>query len=365
MLNDKFETLIVGGGPAGLSTWLHLNKIDPEFVKNVLIIEKEKHPRQKICGGGLGAWSDIILKNLDVELDIPHINISHVEFIYRDDKYHLHQNNCFKMVKRSLFDYNLLRIAKKRGLKINENEEFIDFYCKNDNVIVKTNKSYYKVKCLIGADGSLSKVRKKMNLNNVPHLSPTLEVFAPNNPKFDQEYNLKKITIDLSCIDLNVQGYIWHVPTIIEDIAYIGHGMAHFRIHQHKSKPDMRKIFQEVLSERGIIQNQKYWLSHPIRWPSEKDIISKPNIFLIGDAVGIEPAFGGGIHFALSYGEIAAFTIIDAFENKNFTFKDYRKRFDSHLVGKFIKKCHRIASEMYDNRLYPLDGAKEVFTIKK
>jgi flavin-dependent dehydrogenase len=217
---------------------------------------------------------------------------------------------------------------------------------------------------LIGADGSLSLVRRKMNLNNANNLSPTLEVFAQNNPKIDQEHNSKKITIDLNCIDSDVQGYIWHVPSIIENKQYIGHGMAHFRLHKDKPKPNMKKIFEKVLLSRNIQIDQKNWLSHPIRWPSENDVISKPNVFLIGDAVGIEPAFGGGIHFALSYGELAAFTLMDAFENNNFSFKDYKERYNSHLVGKFIKKCHRVASEMYDNKLHPLDGAKEVFTVK-
>ena len=192
MINDEFDIMIAGGGPAGISTWLHLNKFDPELAKKTVVIEKEKHPRQKICGGGVGAWSQIVLKNLDIKLDIPYLNVSHVEFIYRDDVYNLYQKNCFKMVERRLFDYNLVRIAEKRGLKIKENEKFVDFKYKNNGLIAETDKSRYRVKCLVGADGALSLVRKKMNLNNVNHLSPTLEIFAPNNPKFDQEYDQKK-----------------------------------------------------------------------------------------------------------------------------------------------------------------------------
>ena len=96
------------------------------------------------------------------------------------------------MVERRLFDFNLVRVAKKRGLNIKENEKFIDFKYKNNGLVVETDKSRYRVKCLVGADGALSSVRKKMNLNNVNHLSPTLEIFTPNNPKFDQEYDQKK-----------------------------------------------------------------------------------------------------------------------------------------------------------------------------
>jgi flavin-dependent dehydrogenase len=76
------------------------------------------------------------------------------------------------------------------------------------------------------------------------------------------------------------------------------------------------------------------WSSHPIRCYGPGDTISKPNILLVGDAAGIEPAFGGGIHFALSYGDIAAKTIIDVYKNNDFSFIDYEKRMSSHAVGK-------------------------------
>jgi len=80
-----------------------------------------------------------------------------------------------------------------------------------------------------------------------------------------------------------------------------------------------------------------------------------------GDAAGIEPAFGGGIHLSLSYGEVAAHAVIDAFENNKFSFRDYGKRLQSHLVGEWINKCTGLALEMYGGRMNPLDAAREVF----
>jgi len=360
-----YDTMIVGGGPAGISTWLHLHKYAPEIASKTIVIEKEKFPRDKLCGGCIGGWSSYILNNLNIDIDIPSINISDLEFIYGEKKFTLHQPNCFKMVQRIEFDHALVKTAVKRGLKINENEMFLSFTRKDKKIVIKTNKGTYNVKALIGADGALSKVRRTMNLNNKPHIAPTLEVFSPVNNKYDDEYKEKKNVVDLSCINEGLQGYIWHGPCIKNGKPYIGHGMVNFRIHKNKPKANMIKIFNQVLQSRNIKVEQKKWLGHPIRWYSKEDEISIPNVLLVGDAAGIEPAFGGGIHFALSYGEVSSKTVIDAFQRGDFSFKEYKNQIQSHLIGKWIAKCTSIALDLYDNKIDPFEAAREVFTIRK
>ena len=48
-----YEIMIVGGGPAGISTWLHLHKYFPELAEKTLLIEKATYPRDKLCGGAI------------------------------------------------------------------------------------------------------------------------------------------------------------------------------------------------------------------------------------------------------------------------------------------------------------------------
>ena len=366
MINQKkIENIIVGGGPAGLSTWLHLHKFNPELAAKCIVIEKEKYPRDKICGGGVGAWSEFVLDNLRINLRKNSLFISDLEFIYGEERFNLHQKNCFRMVNRSEFDHELAKNAIDRGLNLHENEKFIDFTKKNEKLIIKTNKRKYVIKVLIGADGSLSKVRKRMNLPNKTHLAPTLELFSPVNPDYDDEFDKKKIVVDLSYIEEGLQGYFWHVPCLRNGIPTIGHGVVDFKILENKQKASMKEIFKNELEKRKININQKMWLSHPIRWPSIEDIVSSQNILLVGDAIGIEPAFGGGIHFALSYGEVAAKEIDDAYQQNDFSFGGYTERLQSHLVGKFMKKCTYISHELYTKKMDPFEAAREIFTIKK
>jgi menaquinone-9 beta-reductase len=360
--NNKKEILIVGSGPAGLSTWLHLYKNNPELAKKSLMIDKEKFPREKVCAGGLGAWSNKILRSLELEIDIPSILISNIEFINKEKKMNINQKNCFEMVDRSEFDYFLLKHSIKKGLDINENEFFIDYAKDNDYLIVKTNRGNYKIKTLVGADGSLSNVRNKINLKENSNLAKTLETFSIVNPKIDTEYEMKKNVVDLSYINEGLQGYLWHVPCIKKGIPMICHGIVDFQINK-KSKFDMINIFKNELDLRNTKINKNMLLSHPIRWPSDKDNISDKNILLVGDAVGIEPAFGGGIHFALSYGKFAANEIDEAYQKNDFSYDKYKEKYSSHPAIIFRDKCIEIAHKMYNKEMDPFEAAKKVFTI--
>ena len=363
-INNK-EIIIVGGGPAGISTWLHLNKIAPDLASKALLIEKEKYPRDKLCGGGLGGWTGYVLNKLDIKLDIPLLPISDTEFVYGEDKYTLHQSNSFRMVQRIEFDHLLAKNAVNRGLELHENESFIDLKQKGDNLSVITNKEIYDAKILIGADGALSNVRKKIRTSKRGYLAPTLEIFHPSRPEHDPEYENKKITVDMTPIKENLQGYIWHVPCLRNEVPYIGHGIVDFRIYNNKPKANMKNIFYKTLQKRKIKSKSDSWRSHPIKWYSSDETISKDNILLVGDAAGIDPAFGGGIHFSLSYGDIACKEIFNAYDSEDFSFKNYKENINSHIVGKFLTKCTNVSLSLYDNKIDPIEAAKQIFTIKK
>ena len=92
------EVMIIGGGPAGISTWLHLHKYAPQLADRSVVIEKAVFPRDKLCAGAVGGWSKDVLKHLEVELDIPSLSVSDVEFKYGKEIYHLYQPNSYRIV---------------------------------------------------------------------------------------------------------------------------------------------------------------------------------------------------------------------------------------------------------------------------
>ncbi len=43
-----YDVMIVGGGPAGISTWLHLQKRNPVLAARTILLEKATYPRDKL-----------------------------------------------------------------------------------------------------------------------------------------------------------------------------------------------------------------------------------------------------------------------------------------------------------------------------
>ena len=49
----QVKIIIVGGGAGGSSTFLHIAQLEPSQHSEILILATAKHPRPKLCGGGV------------------------------------------------------------------------------------------------------------------------------------------------------------------------------------------------------------------------------------------------------------------------------------------------------------------------
>jgi flavin-dependent dehydrogenase len=356
--------MIVGAGPAGISTWLHLQKYAPQLAERTLVIEKAVFPRDKVCAGAVGGWSADVLAHLEVELDIPSLFISDLEFIFGKQIEHLHEAGCFRVVQRKDFDAGLVTAALNRGLVIHEAEKLTDVVCERNGPLIRTSKQHYRVKVVIGADGAFSAVRRMMMPHQKPRLAPTIQTLTSSAHHDGSEFDGKKIVLNFTAINEGLQGYVWHVPCLKEGLPSIAHGLVDFRILPDQPRADMKGILGRALKARNIRSRPDSWSSHPIHWLCDDDVISKPNVILVGDAAGIEPALGGGIHISLSYGQVAALSVMAAFRKNDFSFHDYKKRIQSHRVGKTIRDCSTLAYEMYNGRKNPLEVARELLSTK-
>ena len=358
---QDFDILIVGAGPAGVSTWLHLNKLAPALAANAVIIDKARFPRQKLCAGGVGGWSGSILNDLNIKLDFPLLSIREVEFSYRDQKWIYRSPAPFQMVQRTDFDTTLVKVALNRGLAFFENEPFHTVVRTNDRFMVGTRGKRYHVKVIIGADGSFSKVRRMTMPRYRPCLAPTIQLSRPVDIEFDKEYDQQRLGIDFSPVVAGLQGYIWHFPCLFDGRPFMNHGIGDSKYIPNRPKAKMKDLFLHDLSKRNITDGVQSWSSSPIRWYEQDAPLSSPNVLLVGDAAGVEPAFGGGIHLALSYGEIAARALIHAFQNRDFSFRHYKDQLNSHFMGQYIQSCSRLAAKIYSGTENPLDCIRQFF----
>lgn len=351
--------MIVGGGPAGASTWLHLHKYAPHLAEQTILIDKQFFPRDKLCAGALNTWSMDTLDHLGVGLDFSSLSISHVEFRFEKESHVIKQDDWFKIVHRLDFDHTLIQTALNRGLKMHAGESVLKISHRRDKLKVKTNKGEYTPEVIVGADGTFSRVRRSMMPHQGLRFAATIQVSTQVKPGNDIEYESNKILLDLTPVRENLQGYVWHVPCKIAGEPKLSIGIGDFRIFAARPRANLKEILIRDLQSRNVHPEEQLWESHPIHWFSGADRISSPHAILVGDAAGIEPAFGGGIHLSLSYGDLAARAIIDAYDRRDFSFQDYRHKFNDHQVGRSIFENSRLALKMYSGKTNPLDTIRD------
>jgi flavin-dependent dehydrogenase len=344
---EEIEILIVGGGPAGLSTWLHLQQINPQLAAQTLLIEKAVYPRDKLCGGGIVPSAERVLKRLGIEILVPSVVVEQVNYVFGSKSFQK-SGRAFRVVRRREFDHLLARTAKERGLNLHEGELFLGFRRDRHGLLVKTDRGAYRTRGLVGADGALSKVRTAMNISqDVPRVSLAVEVLTAPSVLRNSDVAARTAVFDFSPVAQGLQGYVWDFPCVESGRLMFNRGVYDSRVWGQRPKVSMSKIFASTLKKRRAFRAPSTWSGHPGRWFDRDGVFANPNVLLVGDAAGAEPSFGEGISFALRYGGFAADYLIRCFRRSDLSFKDYRSRLIASPMGIELLFEKEIARQMY------------------
>ena len=347
MTAAALDVLIVGGGPAGLSTWLHLHELAPAVAARTLLIERASYPRDKVCGGGVTAQGDFVLKCLGVRTDVPAVPIHNIEFRVGTRSYFLRRPNIFRVVRRREFDHALATAAVARGLCLHEGEALVDFEPDADGLIVRTTRATYRVGTLVGADGAYSAVRRRMGLDEGTCRARLLETTIPARAQDDALFTTHTAVFDFTPVSCGLQGYVWDFPCLDNGASAINRGIFDSRIFPERPRPNLKAVFSGALAEREVPVHPRTWAGHPVRWFAETSVVAQPRVLLVGDAAGVDPSLGEGISLALEYGELAADTLRDAFQCNDFSFTDYHTRLLQHPLGRSLRMRTSVAKRMY------------------
>jgi flavin-dependent dehydrogenase len=338
---DKLKTIdliIVGAGPAGLSTAMHLIQRDSSWGQRMIVIEKTKHPRPKLCGGGI---TRLGLKNLQdlgfpLPLPIPQNRVDNIYLTYRKRKIHVRGKPLFSVFHRPEFDHFLSLQAKERGVRIQEEEKVKAFLVENGDVLVKTNKGKYKAQVVVGADGVLGITRGYLkHLNSPKRIARVLEVWSKEETK-SERFKQKSALFDFTALSENLQGYFWEFPSLVDRIPGNNHGVYDSRMANTRPRANLSSILDKELMSRKLDPKQTAVKGAPIHWFEPGNLVSMNRILLVGDAAGVEVLFGEGISPALVYGKIAAAEISKAFQSGDFSFSGYKKRILTSKLGRYM-----------------------------
>ena len=305
-----YDIVIVGAGPAGSTAAKILASQD----LNVLLIDKEKFPRNKPCGGGLPIRS---LKRFPYIKDINVIeSYSYGGYLYPPSLCNnieiIKQEPVIAMVLRKKFDNALVKLAIDNGAKFLDGKSVTDLKITLDKAqITLDDGREIQTDLVIGADGFLSTIAQKAGLAT-RHRNKGISVveeFSLKKDTMDQFYTNKRLCHIHSKIH-GISGYGWVFPKQ----SHVNIGLAKYLTNGNSvnDKKNIREEFKEYLTllrntdiiPKNIESTQLRGGTLQVK-PLEKTYADR--IILCGDAAGlINPVSGEGIYYALASGEIAA-----------------------------------------------------------
>ena len=319
---ERVDVAIVGGGPAGSACAI----VCAQNGLRTIVLEREKFPREKVCGDCLNPACWPVLRRLgvaDAIRQLAHGKLDTVEFIGIGDarvRITLPNNEDSEIaVKRSLLDDVLLQRARAAGAQILEEAmatRIEKAHWGDWKIDVVRDKITAPV--LVAADGRNSTVARLRNLlPRVQRERIALQTHILLPDGFGNRVVLQFLP----------GGYSGQAPVNDDELNLCLVGKAR----------DADKLKSWAANEFGVRPDHPWRTITPLT--REPLGAAHPNLFLIGDAARVvEPFTGEGIYYALRSGELAAEAIRAVIREEN-----------AALAVRRFAQQHR---EMYSGRLW-------------
>ncbi len=285
-----YDVAIVGGGPAGASCAAFCAAAG----KRVVLLEREKFPREKVCGDCLNPSCWPVLHRLGVEAPVreaAHGKLDAVTFITRRGREIsvALPRDAEIAIKRSLFDLILLEHARAAGAEVQEDTTVTSVSRDADTWNLGTANENFRARFLVAADGRNSTIARMLHL--LPRVAKERVALQAHVP-LPQNFGRRVI---LQWLD---GGYSGQAPVNDCELNLCLVGRAH-------SIDGLKNWAAEKFS---LAPSQTWRTITPLTRPPVAPV--HPNLLLIGDAARVvEPLTGEGIFYALRSGELAASTI--------------------------------------------------------
>ena len=289
-----YDAIVVGAGPAGSTAARELAKLGCD----VLLIDKMKFPRDKICGGLVPVK---VLKELEFNIPNCYIKNNIYDITIYDrlmNKSTYRSNDLMGItVLRREFDFHLLNRAIAQGVTFFEETSFEKLSREHSLIKTFTNKGIYWCKVLIGCDGVFSKVKRQVfeaNRMDFYKMGITLTArFIKTDQWRDTEFNLFQLPI------LYTMG--WAIPSQDEVIIGVGGPW----INRKKILKGFDGFLETLHLSKNNEDNHMKGAFLPAGGFARK--IHSNGILLSGDAAGfVDPLTGEGLYYAIRSAKIAA-----------------------------------------------------------
>jgi geranylgeranyl reductase family protein len=328
-----YDLIVVGAGPAGTSAARSASKSGLK----TLLIEKDRIPRHKLCGGGITPKVTQLLgfklpdELVECTVKSARIHVGDQTFNYATDQ------PLTYMTTRANFDAFLTSKAKETGSEVLDQAPVTNIEANDSHVEVTTKKGIFRSKLLIGADGMGGPTAKLVHLYD--HWKPHQVAYAMESEVSVGERHVHDFIGPNQYFDMyfgvSSAGYGWVFPK--GDHLTVGVSCRLSRLR------DARELFdafvRKVVALNGfeIPKPQAYLI--PVGGPARVPMVSK-RVMLAGDCAGFaEPLLGEGIYFSILGGKIAANIARMACQ---------RDRYDEAFLRTYERECEEAFGRDFD-----------------
>ena len=346
-----YDAIIVGGGPGGTSAAAYLGRKG----RKVLLLEKEKWPRDKTCGDALSGKSVAILIELGLEKDIEaadHAMVTGLTFSSPKSTvvkipFNASDQDIAKgyVSRRMVSDHLMWKKASKyctamesmavtgvvrenAGVQGGGNGKIVGVKAKD----AKGEEHEFRGRMIIGADGVSSLVAREIRGADVDpdHTCIAYRAYYSGIKGMDG-------TLEIHFVKSCMPGYFWIFP-LENGLANVGVGMV--MSDMRKSNVNLQKamldaietnpLFKERFAGAKLVSPIKAW---SLPFGSKKRTVHDDNVLLVGDAAGlVDPFSGEGQGNALLSGKLAA-QMVDEALTANDTSAAFLATYEKRLWG--------------------------------
>ncbi|MEE9152404.1 MAG: NAD(P)/FAD-dependent oxidoreductase [Thermoplasmata archaeon] len=314
----KRDVVIAGAGPSGATAAYYCAKAGLDTV----LIDKNRFPRQKPCGGGL----------------CPHIK----RFKFIDEKFFsIHSNRStlfspsmkesmdydpgrpiFYQVERKEFDNHICEKAQEAGAEFIQGTTVKSVERKDGGMLINTDRGFFKADIVLGATGVFGPVAKYVReQNNLPprwsdsELAFCLVTEIPIGEKEVVKRYGEDRRVLMHFLEYVYGGYGWVFPK--KEKVNIGMGTYLDVIKSYGIKKAFNRYIKLLVGDgflpKKLPDYRPLGGMFPYKGPLPSSVCD--NVMLLGDAAGfVSPLSGEGIFFAMDSGRLAAKTLRSAFK---------------------------------------------------
>jgi flavin-dependent dehydrogenase len=347
--NSTLDVIIIGGGLAGLCNAIHLSK----FGKKVLLIEKNKYPKHKVCGEYISNEVLPYLAFLEINpFDFGAVKIKNFQLSTTKSKIISTKLPLGGFgISRYQLDFILSEKAKENGAVILQDSVInVDF--KEDIFSIETKENNFFIsKICIGAFGKRSLLDVKMERSFIKKKAPYLGVKIHVKGNFPE---------DLVALH-NFKGGYCGVSKVENNAINLCYITSFSSFKKYKNIDDFQEnivfkntFLNEVFKNSTAIWEQPLSISQ-ISFETKKPV--ENHMIMCGDAAGmIHPLCGNGMSMAIQSAQIASKLILNYCDGKITLRNDLEKQYirlwnkefkwrlkTGHFIAMLFRK-HSIAS---------------------